>query len=84
MAALTTAVSATTKSFPEHSDNHDEIKAALDVINTYFFIGTASPEGAQAAPVGAIFIRTDGGADSVLYTKETGTGNTGWTAMAGV
>lgn len=75
MAALTTAVSATVKAFPEHSDNHDEIKAALDVINTYFFIAAGDPEGAQAAPVGSIYIRTGNG---TIYVKNSGTGNTGW------
>lgn len=46
--------------------------------------GTGTPEGAVAAPVGTIYQRTNGGADSVLYAKETGTGNTGWSALAGV
>lgn len=42
--------------------------------------GTGTPEGAVSSPVGTIFIRTDGGASTVLYVKETGTGNTGWVA----
>jgi hypothetical protein len=42
--------------------------------------GTASPEGAVTAPVGSIFSRTDGGANTSFYVKETGTGNTGWIA----
>ena len=42
--------------------------------------GTGTPEGAVAAPVGAQFLRRDGGAGTVLYIKETGTGNTGWVA----
>lgn len=40
--------------------------------------GTATPEGAVTAPVGSIFLRTDGGAATSLYVKETGAGNTGW------
>lgn len=40
--------------------------------------GAATPEGAITAPVGAIFLRTDGGAATTLYVKESGTGNTGW------
>jgi hypothetical protein len=43
--------------------------------------GTGSPEGAVTAPVGSIFSRSDGGANSALYRKESGAGNTGWTAM---
>lgn len=42
--------------------------------------GTGTPEGAVTAGVGTLFIRTDGGAGTVLYVKETGTGNTGWAA----
>jgi hypothetical protein len=40
--------------------------------------GTGTPEGAVFAPVGSLFTRTDGGAATSLYVKETGTGNTGW------
>jgi hypothetical protein len=43
--------------------------------------GTGTPEGAVAAPVGAIFHRTDGGTGTSLYVKETGAAtNTGWVA----
>ena len=41
-------------------------------------IGTGSPETVVPAPVGSQFIRTDGGAATSFYVKETGTGNTGW------
>ena len=40
--------------------------------------GTGTPEGVVAAGVGSIFHRTDGGAGTSLYIKESGTGNTGW------
>lgn len=42
--------------------------------------GMGSPEGVAAAPVGSTFRRTDGGAGTTLYVKESGTGNTGWVA----
>ena len=42
--------------------------------------GTGTPEGARTAPVGSIYIRTDGGTGTTFYVKETGTGNTGWVA----
>jgi hypothetical protein len=42
--------------------------------------GTGSPEGVYAAPVGALYTRTDGGAGATFYVKESGTGNTGWAA----
>src|SRR3990167_641562 len=39
----------------------------------------ADPEGVIAKPIGWIAIRTDNG---TIYSKTTGTGNTGWTALA--
>ena len=42
--------------------------------------GTGSPNGAVTAPVGSLFTRTDGGAGTTLYVKESGAGNTGWVA----
>lgn len=44
------------------------------------FSGTGTPEGAVTAPVGSFFSRTDGGAATTLYVKESGAGNTGWIA----
>lgn len=42
--------------------------------------GTGSPEGVVTAPVGTIYLRSDGGASTTLYVKQSGTGNTGWGA----
>ncbi len=42
--------------------------------------GSGTPEGAVTAPVGSLYLRTDGGAGTTLYVKESGTGNTGWAA----
>lgn len=42
--------------------------------------GTGSPEGVRTASVGSLYTRTDGGAGTTLYVKESGTGNTGWVA----
>lgn len=39
-----------------------------------------TPEGATAASVGSLCLRTDGGTSTTLYVKESGTGNTGWIA----
>lgn len=41
-----------------------------------------TPEGVITAPVGAQAFRRDGGAGTTLYTKESGTGNTGWVGLA--
>lgn len=40
--------------------------------------GTGSPEGAVTAPIGSLYLRTDGSTDTAVYRKETGAGNTGW------
>ncbi len=40
--------------------------------------GSGSPEAAITAPVGSLWLRTDGGAGTTLYVKESGAGNTGW------
>jgi hypothetical protein len=37
-----------------------------------------TPEGSVFAPPGSLCLRTDGGAGTTFYVKETGTGNTGW------
>lgn len=53
-----------------------ELGAAELTIST----GSGSPEGSVAASIGSIYLRTDGGAGTSLYVKESGTGNTGWAA----
>ena len=42
--------------------------------------GSGTPEGVVTAVVGSIYTRTDGGAGTTLYVKESGAGNTGWVA----
>lgn len=43
--------------------------------------GVGTPEASVAAGVGSLYMRTDGGADTSVYRKETGSGNTGWVAV---
>lgn len=43
--------------------------------------GSGDPEGAVTADVGSIYMRTDGGIGTSIYAKESGTGNTGWSAL---
>ncbi|MDB6109994.1 MAG: hypothetical protein JWR69_1744 [Pedosphaera sp.] len=40
--------------------------------------GSGSPNSVVTAPIGSVYYRTDGGAATTLYVKESGTGNTGW------
>ena len=45
-----------------------------------FKAGNGSPETVVPAAVGALYFRLDGGANTTLYVKESGTGATGWIA----
>lgn len=42
------------------------------------YSGSGTPEAAVTAPVGSVYQRTNGGAATSFYVKETGSGNTGW------
>lgn len=42
--------------------------------------GTGTPESSVTAPVGSLYLRSNGGAGTTLYVKESGAGNTGWVA----
>lgn len=45
------------------------------------YVGAGSPEGVITANVGSIYQRTDGGASTSFYVKESGDDtNTGWIA----
>lgn len=48
--------------------------------NVFDSMSTGSPETVLTAGIGSIYRRRDGGAGTVLYVKESGTGNTGWIA----
>lgn len=48
--------------------------------NNSIISGSNTPEGAITATVGSLFLRTNGGANTTLYVKESGSGNTGWIA----
>jgi len=51
------------------------------VQSLYQRFGTGTPEANVAAPVGAVYHRTDGGAGTSFYVKESGaSSNTGWVA----
>jgi hypothetical protein len=44
-------------------------------------IGTGSPEGVVEADPTRLYMDDAGSSGSVLYIKQTGTGNTGWIAV---
>lgn len=43
-----------------------------------FMTGAGTPLSIIAAPVGSLYLRTDGGAGTTLYLKEVGVNNVGW------
>ncbi len=40
--------------------------------------GTGTPEASLIGGIGSLYVRSDGGAGTTLYVKESGAGNTGW------
>lgn len=50
----------------------------LDALEALIQTGAGSPEGVVTATVGTLYLRTDGAPGTTLYSKETGSGNTGW------
>lgn len=46
-----------------------------------FTSGAGSPETVITAVVGSVYLRTNGGAGTSLYVKESGAGNVGWRAV---
>jgi hypothetical protein len=55
---------------------YQPLASVLSMLHT----GTGSPESVLTATVGHIYLRSDGGASTTLYVKESGSGNTGWVA----
>jgi uncharacterized protein YkvS len=51
---------------------------AVDANTPELRSGSADPEGSVTAPPGSIYLRTNG----TIYGKASGTGNTGWSALA--
>lgn len=47
---------------------------------TAIYIGTGTPQGMQAAAVGSVYLRLDGGAGTSIYFKEVGDDENGWSA----
>jgi len=56
------------------------LKHCYSGTNVCDFAGSGSPEGVVTGSVGSTYRRTDGGAGTSFYVKESGSGNTGWVA----
>jgi len=90
--AIKTAINGANGLFPLTNNTSTVGNSSLkwsSVAATSFLVGTSSvtftsdtgsPEGVLTAIVGSLYTRTNGGANTTLYVKESGTGNTGWVA----
>lgn len=59
----------------------EKVRLNFDTLNTLIKTGTGSPEGVVTATVSAIYRQTDGIDGTTLWTKVSGSGNTGWLAL---
>ena len=76
----TTGGRSTTGFIKESGSGTTGWSAITTAYNTTVTEGMGSPEGVITGRVGSIFRRTDGGAGTTLYVKESGASNTGWVA----
>jgi hypothetical protein len=78
-------VGVNTTSPTEALDVTGNVKASgtVTIANATVSAGTGSPEAVIAAPVGSMYMRKDGASGTTLYTKTSGTGNTGWETVGG-
>lgn len=66
-----------------HTDTGDmSTKGSIAPQNTTskIYSGSGSPEGVVTANIGSLYLRTNGGAGTSFYVKESGSGNIGWVA----
>lgn len=62
-------------------ENFERWQGILNKLLEFVHIGSNTPEGAETGSVGHIFLRTNGGASTTLYVKESGSNTkTGWVA----
>jgi hypothetical protein len=54
-----------------------EIAGGLKILS-----GGGTPNGSITAPPGSIYLNVNGGSGGTMWVKTSGTGNTGWTAIA--
>ena len=79
--AIQTAITAITATWDvQHTDDgaHGVITLA-STTGPSIRAGSGSPEGLITAPVGSLYLRTDGSTSTTLYVKTAGTAATGWT-----
>ncbi len=78
--ALAAVVAIETELGTTPSGSAASVAARFTANETRLLSGTGSPEGAVTAPIGTLYTNVSGGANTTLYVKTSGSGNTGWTA----
>ena len=63
-----------------YPDQGTQAGTAISMGGRLIISGGNTPEGAITAEIGSLYMRTNGAANTCLYVKESGTGNTGWVA----
>jgi hypothetical protein len=61
----------------------DTIAAALQLVGSRVRYGTGSPTGVVTAPVGTLYVDEAITTGASIWSKRTGTGNTGWVVAVG-
>jgi hypothetical protein len=56
------------------------VRLALNGVNALVLSGKGSPLNVVTANIGTMYLRSDGGANTTFYVKESGTDATGWVA----
>lgn len=62
----------------------DSAQSQANSLSASIRSGAGSPQNVLSAPVGTMYLRTDGTPQNTLWIKESGTGNTGWSLHSGV
>lgn len=62
----------------------DQWTITVTVARPALYAGVGSPEAVVTAVPGSLYMNDSGGAGTSVYLKQSGTGNTGWSAIAGV
>lgn len=65
----------------EDASTSTALKLRFGTSGALIWSGSGSPEGVVTAPKGSEYLRNDGGANTIVYIKQSGSGNTGWVAQ---
>jgi hypothetical protein len=73
---------ATTADWSSNTTLYLRVGANAGTQGVNMWSGAGTPEGAVTARAGSLYLNRSGGANTSVYYKETGTGNTGWVPIS--